>query len=81
MKNEAQISDELLINYLLGEASDEQKDAVACWIDASAANMEAFEQYKLIWEQSKSLASESAVDENAAWQRFAARTKECAMLR
>lgn len=62
--------DEILVKYLLEEASEEEQLAVARWLAADEANQRYFEHFKLIWAESKLLAVESKVDENEAWLRF-----------
>jgi transmembrane sensor len=67
------IDDMLLMKYLLGEANGEERAAVSDWLGANEANRLYFEQLQTIWNQSKTLASNKAVDENRAWQRFQSR--------
>lgn len=62
--------DELLVKYLLGEASAAEQAQAEQWIQASAENRRYYEQFKLIWEQSRKLAVNSTVNEDEAWQRF-----------
>ncbi|RFM27378.1 FecR domain-containing protein [Deminuibacter soli] len=64
------IIDELLVKYLLGEASAAERQQVAQWLALSDNNQRYFQQFELIWQQSKQLAATSEVDEEAAWQRF-----------
>jgi transmembrane sensor len=70
------ITDDLLVKYLLGEASDPEKQAVLDWIAADASNQQYFDQFKLIWDTSKELALQSPIDENKAWQRFQQRVNK-----
>lgn len=67
------MSDELLVKYLLGEANIDEIMRVRDWIAADAANAKHFEHFKLIWDSSKKLEAKSTVDENAAWERFKAK--------
>lgn len=67
------------MKYLLGEASDPEKQAVLNWIAADAANQQYFDQFKIIWDTSKELALQSPVDENKAWQRFQQRVNQPAV--
>jgi transmembrane sensor len=62
--------DEILVKYLLNEASDEERSLVQDWLNLREENRKYFEQFKHIWNQSKLLAEHSKVDENAAWERF-----------
>ena len=64
------------MKYLLGEASEPEKQAVLDWVAANASNQHYFNQFKLIWDTSKELAMQSPVDENRAWQRFQQRVHE-----
>jgi transmembrane sensor len=64
------MSDDLLVKYLLNETSTEEKEAVEQWLKESEANGAYFGQIKSIWEESKKLALTSEVDEEGAWQRF-----------
>jgi transmembrane sensor len=66
--------DELLVKYLLGEATEEERQAVVVWINADEDNKRYFEHFKMIWEESKALLSHSQVDEHSAWLRFKERT-------
>ncbi len=58
------------MKHLLGEASQEEEQAVAEWMKESETHQEYYNQFKKIWDQSKSLASGSNVDVNKAWERF-----------
>lgn len=64
------------MKYLLGEASDAEKQAVLDWVAADGSNQQYFNQFKLIWDTSKELAMQSPVDENKAWQRFQQRVQQ-----
>jgi len=64
------INDDLIVKYLLGEATEEECSLIEAWINSSALNRKQYEDFKTIWRQSKRLAAISMVDENAAWQRF-----------
>jgi hypothetical protein len=74
VKTERQISDEMLVKYLLGEASETESQQVAEWIGKSAENRTKFQDFTLIWKQSRLMMEVSPVDENAAWERFRQRT-------
>ena len=64
------ISDDLLVKYLLGEASAGERKEVEQWIDANPDHQRYYEQFKFIWDESQELASKSSVNENDAWKRF-----------
>ena len=68
-------NDELLVKYLLGEATDAEQREVTGWIEAEEANRKYFEGFKLIWDESRHLASQTVVDEGAAWERFTQRVE------
>lgn len=71
--NRDHITDELLVKYMLGEASEDEQRLVEAWIKSNAANKKQYEAFKEIWEESKKLAAVTTVDEDAAWQRFKGR--------
>jgi transmembrane sensor len=62
--------DELLVKYLVGEASADERAEVEIWIKVSAGNSKYFEQFKLLWDESQKLAHHSTADEDKAWDRF-----------
>jgi ferric-dicitrate binding protein FerR (iron transport regulator) len=62
--------DDLLIKYLLEEATAAEKVEVEGWLAAAAENQAYFAQFRTVWDQSKTLAAKEAVDVNAAWQLF-----------
>lgn len=64
--------DELLVKYLLGEATAAEEQSVLAWINAHKDNQRYFDHFKMIWEQSRSLAA-SSVNTDQAWERFKAR--------
>ena len=68
--------DELLVKYLLAEATQAEQEEISIWIAASGDNKRYYEHFKLIWERSRELAATSSVDENDAWQRFQQKVKE-----
>lgn len=58
------------MKHLLGEVSPGEEKAVNEWMNESVTNREYYKQLKKIWDSSKELAAESAVDVNQAWERF-----------
>jgi transmembrane sensor len=66
------IDDDLLVKYMLGEATEEERFAVETWINKNAANKKLYDDFETIWRESKQLAAVSTVDENLAWQKFKA---------
>ena len=70
------MNEELLVRYLLGEASVEERNSVDRWINAKPENKKYFNHFQLIWETSKQLVIPSSVNEDDAWKRFQQRTEE-----
>src|ERR1700744_3145173 len=66
-------TDALLVKYLLGEATAEEREQVAQWCALDAANRRYFDHFRLLWGASRSQAPAERVDETAAWERFMAR--------
>ncbi len=64
------INPDLLVKYLLEEASPQEKALTEQWIAASDDHRKQFDDFKLIWETSKQLAASTQVDEEDSWQRF-----------
>src|SRR6185436_16226808 len=64
------IDDDMLVKYLLGEASPEEEQVVIEWMKENETHQEYYNQFKKIWDQSKALASGSSIDVNKAWERF-----------
>lgn len=75
------MNDELLIKFLLRETDSHENELVDKWLAIDAANVKHFDQLKFLWDSSKRLASESSVDENAAWARFKEKVSEKKVLR
>ena len=59
------MTDDLLVKFLLGEASPEEKEQVNRWLDASADTRAYLEGLQRIWQQSRELAVVSEVDADA----------------
>jgi len=64
------MNDNLLVKYLLGEATEAESETVQQWIQSEEANNRYYDQFKQVWEASRELAVRSTVDEHAAWKRF-----------
>ncbi|WP_439556240.1 FecR family protein [Dyadobacter sp.] len=62
--------DDLLVKSLLDEATVAEQMEINQWLSDSDDNLRYFEDFELIWNQSKQLELVSKVDENAAWERF-----------
>jgi len=66
------ITEDKLIRYILGEASESEAQEIALWISVSDANARHFEQTKFILETSTRLAQDSPTSELDAWEIFKA---------
>lgn len=75
-QNNYHITDDLLVKYLLQEATAEERRLVEAWMAGDAASKKQFEDFKTIWDESRRLASTSTVDEDAAWKKFKSRIQE-----
>jgi hypothetical protein len=64
------ITDDILVSYLLKELPAEQHSAVQAWIAASRENRSHFDELRLIWKESGRLEVHSTVDTDQAWNRF-----------
>lgn len=62
--------DELLAKYMLGEATPQEQEAVTQWIEENEANRKYFDHFKLIWDTSSSLKTESKLDPDESWAEF-----------
>ncbi len=73
--NERYIMDDLLVKYLLEEATEEEIRHVQQWIEENEANKKQYEQLKQIWTASERLMNYSTVNEDAAWSRLQQRIR------
>ncbi len=71
-----QMTDELLVKYLLEEANEAEQQQVIAWITASAENKKYYDHFSLVWEKSKKHAVTSKVDTDIAWQKFQQRVQQ-----
>lgn len=74
-REQSHITDDLLVKYLLGEATDAEQVLVAEWIQAGEENAKYYNHFKLVWDASKNIAAKSNVNEDEAWARFVQRTQ------
>jgi len=65
-----EINDDLLISYLLGEATIEQIDQIDAWRRAHLENQQRLDQFSIIWEKSSTLAFKGNIDAAASLLRF-----------
>ena len=70
MNNQPEIIDDILVKYLLGEATPQEQADVQEWIAESDEHARYFEHFKLIWDESKKLVASSTVNVDDAWSRF-----------
>lgn len=68
--------DELLTKYMLGEATADEIEAVDKWVFANDTNLKYFTHFKLIWEASRGLKTESNLDIEASWGEFKQMTQQ-----
>jgi ferric-dicitrate binding protein FerR (iron transport regulator) len=64
------MSEDILIKYILGEATTAEGQEIEAWIAESSANAKKFEQVKIILETSGRLAQVSPLGETEAWEKF-----------
>lgn len=64
------MSEDILIKYILGEASTGEREEIETWRRDSDANAKKFEEVKIILETSKRLAQVSPLGEAEAWEKF-----------
>ncbi|MGV3706351.1 MAG: FecR domain-containing protein [Arcticibacter sp.] len=65
-----EINDDLLISYLLNEASDDQVREIEIWLLSDPANQMRFRQFKLTWEASRMLDLDEEVDPKSSLERL-----------
>lgn len=75
MNNKQNMSDDVLVKHLLGEATPAEREEVQQWIAANDANRRYYEHFKLIWNESKKLEPQVTVDTDEAWARFTQRVQ------
>lgn len=73
MKN---ISDDVLAKYMLGEASGAEQNQVENWLGQSDGNKKYYDNFRLIWNESRNLTIATNVNEDIAWERFKERTEQ-----
>ncbi|HEY8929657.1 MAG TPA: FecR domain-containing protein [Mucilaginibacter sp.] len=64
------VTEDQLIRYVLGEASESEIKEVTAWINASEANARQYEQTRFILKASEQLAQVSPLTETEAWDKF-----------
>ncbi|HEY9003708.1 MAG TPA: FecR domain-containing protein [Mucilaginibacter sp.] len=64
------ITEDLLIRYVLDEASTIERQQVESWLTGEDAHMKHLEQIRFLLDQSKQLAQKSPISEDEAWEKF-----------
>jgi ferric-dicitrate binding protein FerR (iron transport regulator) len=62
--------DDLLVKYLAGEATPEERLQAEQWISANETNRKYYKDFNRIWQESERIPGESQANENAAWMRL-----------
>jgi len=66
--------DEILIKYILEEASDAERQEVELWLKANEQHQKHLQQLRLIWSESKKLEVTAMPGIDAAWEKFKVKT-------
>ena len=69
------INEDLLIKYIIGEATSSEKRKVDLWLKASDDNVKTLEQFRFILESSKQFAEDSPADTLEEWEMFKMKTR------
>ena len=64
------MTDDLLVKYLVGEASTEEGRQVETWLARHKDNQDYFNGLGILWQESLALAPQANINEDAAWNRF-----------
>ncbi|MEO8764423.1 MAG: FecR domain-containing protein [Ginsengibacter sp.] len=78
MNENYHIDHDLLVKYLLGESSREEALEIAKWISTDKRHQKYYDDFKIIWEESKRFAVTSNVDEASSWERLRNRIHDTA---
>jgi len=70
-----EINDDLLISYLLGEATIEQNNQIEGWRRENLENEQRLEQFRIIWESSSRLAFNGNIDTAFSLQKLKAKAR------
>ncbi|CAC9975440.1 FecR family protein [Flavobacterium panici] len=70
-QNNMNMNDDLLVKYLVGETDADENATVEFWLKADEKNLNYYNGFKKIWEDSLLIAAENkTIDEDAAWKRL-----------
>jgi transmembrane sensor len=76
-QNNMNRNDDLLVKYLVGETDADENAAVENWLKADEKNLNYYNGFKKIWEDSLLIAAENkTINEDAAWKRLQNRIHE-----
>ena len=64
------MNDDLLVKYLVGEATPNESAQVQQWINAAEQNRQYYNQFKKIWDESLLVGDSRNIDEDAAFTRL-----------
>ena len=71
------MNDDLLVKYLVGETDADENAAVENWLKADKKNLNYYNGFKKIWEDSLLIAAENkTINEDVAWKRLQNRIHE-----
>ncbi len=71
------MNDDLLVKYLVGETNADENAAVEFWLKADEKNLNYYNGFKKIWEDSLLIAAKNkTIDEDAAWKRLQNRIQD-----
>jgi transmembrane sensor len=76
-QNNMNMNDDLLVKYLVGETDADENAAVENWLKADEKNLNYYNDFKKIWEDSLLIVAENkTINEDAAWKRLQNRIHE-----
>jgi transmembrane sensor len=64
------MSEDMLSKYILGEATEPERDAVEAWVEADPINAKKLKQLEIILNAGERLAQQSPLTEAEAWAKF-----------
>jgi transmembrane sensor len=65
-----EMNDDILISYLLGEASPQTAERVTDWINSNEVNKQRYKQFKELWETSKNINYSGTLDPQASLRKL-----------
>ena len=65
-----EMSDEMLVKYLVGETDGPEGELVKAWLNESSENRKYFYDFKMVWNVSGKIKPVSIINESEAWARF-----------